>query len=504
MPKGFKIASAWVEISADTSGLRRDAESGVRRALAGIDAKIKLHADSTGLRAQVRAAAKKAGAGEAATIKVKTDFNVAAARAKMMAGLRGLNLNTDVKLNPDIDGALLRAKVAAEVRALKDKLTVPVTPDINTTQFAAKLKAAAKLVSGGDIDIEFNPRINALKARAEAARVAGLVRQTITFNTDLRAGMLDAQVAAAVARLNAMNRDLTFRVRADVDTSRARAALAALDRDFNRSSGHMGRWTKILLAIGTLGPPAIAATLPAINALGTASLALIPTLSSLALTFSTIAVGGNGVVNAITASAEGAKEFDEAMAHLTPTAQDFVRAVVSSKGAFKGMQESIQNVLFSGLDESFRTMASNTIPDLTTGLGGTALQLNDMAKHAMNTVTVLSRMGHLKTMFGGLQLAMDPLVDAPAQFLNMWTKTTIAATPLFIRMTTAMGNGLDNLSDKVNRLFESGLLQQRISAAGDSVALPITPSGSSSRAACARPALKWQRLSQTFLRQCSS
>lgn len=471
MPQGFKIASAWVEIKADTSGLRRDAESGVRRALAGIDARVRLAADSTGLRAQVRAAAKKAGAGESATIKIKTDFNVAEARAKMMAGIKGLNLNADVDINPDIDAALMKAKIQAEVNALKGRFTVPVTPDINASQFAAKLQAAARTVAASDTDIpvDLNPRINRLKLRAEAAAAAATVRASVTFNSDLKTAMLDAQVAAAVARLNAMPHNLNFRAKVDVDRNRLNQALNDVNRAFDSSGGHIGRWTKILLAVGTLGPPAIASTLPAIKALGTASLGLIPALTTLGVTFGAIAVGGNGVVNAITASTKGAKQFKQAMSKLTPTAQAFVKAIITSKGAFHELQQSVQNTLFSGLDSAFRTMARNTIPDLEVGLGGMALQLNDMTKLGLTAVTNLSRMGLLKTMFGGLQQAFAPLVPMPGQFLTMLTKLTIAATPLWTRMTTSMGRGMDSLSDKVNRLFETGLLQAKISKAGSDI-----------------------------------
>ncbi|MFJ4626171.1 hypothetical protein [Streptomyces sp. NPDC088847] len=469
--QGFKIASAWVEINADTSGLRRDAQDGVRRALAGIDARIRLNADSTGLRAQVRAAAKKAGAGESATIKIKTDFNVAEARAKMMAGIKGLNLNADVDINPDIDATLMRAKIKTEVDALKGRFSVPVTPDINTSLFAAKLQAAARLVSGtgADIPIDLNPNINRLKLRAEVGAAAAAVRASITFNADLKEGMLDAQIAAAKARLDAMGRNLTFRAKVDVDTTRARAELALLNKDLDSSGTHIGRWTKIVMAIGALGPPAIAALLPAIEAVGTGSLGLIPAFSELALVFGTVAVGGNGVVNAITASTKGAKQFAEAMDKLTPSAQDFVEAIITEKGAFHDLQQSVQNTLFDGLDDSFRAMAHNTIPDLTIGLGGMAMQLNDMAKLSMTSITNLSRMGLLKTMFGGLQIAMDPLVPMPGQILANLTRLTIAATPLFIRMTQSMGRGMDDLTAKITRLFDSGQLQAKISGAGDTI-----------------------------------
>ncbi len=388
-----------------------------------------------------------------------------------MAGIKGLNLNADVDINPDIDATLMRAKIKAEVDALKGRFSVPVTPDIDTTLFAAKLQAAARTVSASDVDIpiDLNPRINQLKLRAEAGRAAAAVRASITFNADLKEGMLDAQIAAAKARLDAMGRNLTFRAKVDVDTAKARAELALLNKDLDSSGTHLGRWTKIVVAIGALGPPAIAALLPAIKAVGTGSLGLIPAFSELALVFGTVAVGGNGVINAITASTKGAKQFAQAMKALTPTAQSFVKAVITSKGAFHELQQSVQNTLFDGLDDSFRAMAHNTIPDLTVGLGGMAMQLNDMTKLSMTSITNLSRMGLLKTMFGGLQIAMDPLVPMPGQILANLTKLTIAATPLFIRMTQSMGRGMDDLTAKITRLFNSGQLQAKISGAGDDI-----------------------------------
>ncbi|MEU5197291.1 hypothetical protein AB0G86_25120 [Streptomyces scabiei] len=398
-----------MEIKADTTGLRRDAENGVKRALSGLEGKVQLKASVIGLKAEARRKSKEALAGLSSDVKLKVDSTRlrASAEAAIKRATRGLNGSFELKFNAGALRTNLQARIKTATKGLK--IHIPVHAD--ATGLRAELRAAIAAAQAG-LDMRIPVNING----------APLVRTLTTTNN----------------ALSGMSR-------------RARM------------------WTSAI--IGLMGgiAPAIGTVINMLQAVGPAALVSVPMVSSLALVLGTVAVGGNGVAHAIAESAESAKDFNEALSKLTPEAQSFVKAVVSSKGAFKEMQSAIQDVLFSGLDDSFRTMAKQTLPDLQGGLGGTAIQLNQMAVGSMAVVESLSRTGTLKQAFGGLMLAFEPLIPMPGQFLNMLTKTTSAATPLFLRMTTSMGNGVDSLNAKVDRMFASGELQGNINRSAQSI-----------------------------------
>ncbi|MBT2365246.1 LysM peptidoglycan-binding domain-containing protein [Streptomyces sp. ISL-10] len=438
MATGFRIASAWVEISADTKGLRRDAKAGIVRELRGLQGQVKIKADTKGLRSEVQRAVSAATRGQAGKFSLSVNSGrlrseVTKAVKEATKGSRGqFRLGVDsTRLRTDIEKAITRASKGA-----KGKVGLKIDAVGLRAELREKLAKAAegvKVKVGVDLD------------------TTGLRQQ-------LRAAILAAQAG----------QNFVIPVRVDGNP----ALLRTITQVNNAASGmsrRMRMWAGVIVASLGAVAPAIGTVINMLQAVGPAALVSVPMVSSLALTLGTVAVAGNGVAHAIAMSAESAEDFEEALDKLTPQARNFVEAVVSSKGAFKEMQSAVQEVMFSDLDDSFRSMAKQTIPDLQGGLGGTAIQLNRMAKSSMAMVESLSRTDTLKKAFGGLQLAFEPIVSMPAQFLSMWTKTTIAAGPLFLRMTTAAGRGVDSLNAKVDRMFASGELQGNINRSADAI-----------------------------------
>lgn len=574
MPVGFRIASAWVDIRAESKGLRKEIQAAVEAATRGQEGKVKLNIvtkglrkevqnalttatkgmkpkveigiASKGLRAEVSAALKRATEkqkpkvklgvstvglrgeiqraltaatkGQKGTVKInaqvdtdpikraladvddhtiQTRIDGRALRQSLMSAIRQINAVGDdgVTVNTNIDGDLLQRQIASEVNRLRDRFRVPITPDIDTNVFTAALARAARTVQGGDIEVDFNPRINQLKLRAEAIAKAKRIRETITFNADLRdgmmqariarirrmphpsiilnydlrQGMLEAKIASMVAALNRMPHNLHFRTVVDVDRAQARAAIQRLEGLWANSTGHMSRLTKIVLASVLLIPPALAVVDNALRAIGPSSAVTISAFIALTTVGATLAVGMNNVVNAIVASSISLDKYYGFLEQLTPAAYDFVEAVVNQKGAWKDFQAVIQETLFQGLAKDMHQLAYKTIPTFTVGLGGMATILNGMAKDTFKTTIALAEMGDLDRMFGGLYLAMKPLVPVPGQILNGLVKLGTAAMPLFIRMNTAMSHWFDNMTAKMNAAFADGRLQAAISKSGDDI-----------------------------------
>ena len=114
-------------------------------------------------------------------------------------------------------------------------------------------------------------------------------------------------------------------------------------------------------------------------------------------------------------------------------------------------------------------MAEVSIPSFTLGLGGMALVLNGMAKQTFRTTAALAKMGVLDKMFGGMQLAMEPLVPIPGQLLNAIIKMTTASLPVVIRMNQAFAKWADTMTYRINSAFNDGTLQAGIQRSADSI-----------------------------------
>lgn len=586
MPRGFHIASAWVDINADAKDLREQVKKAVEDAVKGQDAKIKLNIDSKGLRREVENALKEATKGEKPQIaigikttglrrevtnalkeatdaqkpKVKLginssglraevqraltaatkdqkptvklgistvglrgevqralaaatagqdgtvhvhvdvdrnalarsladahptivpDVDMAGARARMMAAIRGLDLNADVNINPDIDAALFRAKIQAEVGRIRQRLSVPITPDINVSEFEGKIRAAAATVSGmnTDIPVDLNPRINQLKMRAELAAALRSISGTLPIHLDIDQIRLAAQVKAAVTALNAMPFNLKFRTKLDVDTAAATAKLAAFAVEMKLINEFLGHgvagfhaWSAAAIALGSVVAPLMGTVLPALKSVGTASAAMVPLITMAATTMVTLFMGlshvGATIGGIFQASVTDVKQLKDNLAQLSPNARAFADEMLRVQNAWTTTRKTVQDSLFKDSDAALRDFTNNVLPTLTVGLAGTAMQLNRMGTGMLAVFKSSARSGDLAKAFGAIQVAMEPLVPMPGQFLNMLIKMTMAAGPLLTRMTTSMGNWAQRMTEKMNSAFTAGTLQAAISKAGDSI-----------------------------------
>lgn len=85
-------------------------------------------------------------------------------------------------------------------------------------------------------------------------------------------------------------------------------------------------------------------------------------------------------------AAGGMDAYAAALAKLAPEARQFVETVVALRDEWDAMTRSVQNELFDGLAEKVQGLADVYIPALTTGLGGIAAALNDMATYAADAL----------------------------------------------------------------------------------------------------------------------
>lgn len=553
MPRGFHIASAWVDINADDRGLRQQVERMIKKAAEGKKIEIPVTIDSKNLRRELERAMKKAAAGQGVSIPVKIDgrglrgeFNravkqatagnkkievpigisskglraelkraiLAAAageritipakidvdarqvqrvldgehptirpdvdvrrlRQQLLQGIRNLNVNDEVKINANIDRDMLANQIKSEVGRLRDKFRVRIGADVDTDTFAARIQAAARTVSGRhtDIPVDLNPRINTLRLRAEAAAAAASIRGQINFHGDLNVAMTRARLMASLAAAQA-GLHINVPVRYDANQfEMLRRSIGSIEQGFRGIEGPTGRWAKIITGVAAIIGPTFAAADHLVRSTGASLAVAVPLVGMLGVGLTSAMIGfehmGKTIGGIFGASVSDIKQLGDNLESLSPKARDFADELQKLQPGFTQLRLDVQDTLFNNMARTLDDFTHSTMPVLRRGFAGSAIDLNKMADNALKAVNNMSRVGTLDKMFGGLKTAMDPLVNIPAQFLNAWVKTSIAATPLLTRMDTAFGNWATRMTTKLNTAFDNGRLQASISKAGNVIA----------------------------------
>jgi hypothetical protein len=125
------------------------------------------------------------------------------------------------------------------------------------------------------------------------------------------------------------------------------------------------------------------------------------------------------------------EQFVSAMENLAPAGQDFVLQVLKMKGAWQGLQNSVQTTLFKGLGDEITNLANRQLPVLKTGMQQVAAAIN-------NDFTALAR-----------TLSRDSSIKSIANIFQNTGQALSAATPGLDSFTS----GLLNLSEVGTRFL---------------------------------------------------
>ena len=178
-------------------------------------------------------------------------------------------------------------------------------------------------------------------------------------------------------------------------------------------------------------------------------------------------VAAQALADAQTSGATATNKLGEAMAKLSPVAQQFVNAVLAQAGAWRALKLDVQDALFAGLGQKFTEMSTTIIPSLRDGLVGTANVLNLMARNAANAVIELAKTGQMRQLFASLNGGLAPLSKLPAQIITGLSQISIAAAPAFARLSSAVAETADRWSERISKGLASGSLEESINRAID-------------------------------------
>jgi hypothetical protein len=220
-----------------------------------------------------------------------------------------------------------------------------------------------------------------------------------------------------------------------------------------------------------------AAFMPALIAFGVeAAAALAPAAVALAATIPAAvgtAVGAMAVLkmatNGVGAALKDAfdpkkaKQFDEAMKKLSPSARSFVNEIRSLHPAFQKLQQDIQQTFFVQLQGVLTRVAKTLLPTLRTGLHQLSADLGQMGR------SLLQALGggrqDLAGIFESAHRALAPFIPLVGQLLATFLKVGAAAGPMFASLSGGFADLLGRFVAFINASAASGGLAKFFSDA---------------------------------------
>ncbi|WP_158883998.1 hypothetical protein [Amycolatopsis anabasis] len=175
----------------------------------------------------------------------------------------------------------------------------------------------------------------------------------------------------------------------------------------------------------------------------------------------TLALGVNGLGDAMKAVAEGdAKKLDEALKGMAPSAAAVVRELAALKPQFDAMQDAVQQRLFEGVSAQLRPLANQYLPMANRELTVMAAGYNAAALQAIAFVREARTVNDVNAMLGNSNTAMRELGTATVNLLPAFRDIAAVGSEFLPNLTGGAALAARSFSDMIARMRESGQLQQ--------------------------------------------
>lgn len=171
--------------------------------------------------------------------------------------------------------------------------------------------------------------------------------------------------------------------------------------------------------------------------------------------------------NASTAAAGGVDKFAEAMAKLSPNAQDFVLKVRSLGDAWTDLRKSVQDNLFDGLGDSIVNLADDYFPILKTGLGEIATQFNGGLKQIFAEMSSPRVKDQWSNILNNTSIAVGNLMGAFSNMGRAFTTIASVGSDFLPGLTQGLEDSTGRFADWIDKLADNGKLKQWIQDAID-------------------------------------
>lgn len=181
-----------------------------------------------------------------------------------------------------------------------------------------------------------------------------------------------------------------------------------------------------------------------------------------------LVIGMQGVGDAIKAAASGdAKQLNEALKGLAPSAQKFVRDLKDALPAIKGIKNAVQQNLFKGLGPTFGRALRDLGPIAQSGFAKIAAGLNVGLKSTFRQIDVPANLTGISTVFDNTARALHRAAAGAAPLVNSLVKFTSVGSAFLPRLGGAFTDLSKRAAAFIDRISSDGTLQRWIGTGMD-------------------------------------
>jgi hypothetical protein len=156
------------------------------------------------------------------------------------------------------------------------------------------------------------------------------------------------------------------------------------------------------------------------------------------------------------------EQFINAMKNLAPAGQDFVLQVLKMKGAWQGLQNSVQTTLFKGLGDEITALANKQLPVLKTGMQQVAAGLNDGLKSIFAALGRQSNTNSIAKIFENTGKAISASTPGLDSFTSGLLKLSEVGSRFLPRIALAFDKVMGKFEAFINKADQDGSLNRWI------------------------------------------
>lgn len=394
---------------------------------------------------------------------------------------------------PDLERQLSQIVRTAENGAPEVDVQASLEVQHSIAVMSTQLDQAIRQVDAGDPTIDVQAALDTQESlrnlRADIEQLTRLGQSGLFDPLELQA---ELDFAGSLTEITADLRHLTedaertaeaIRIEVELDEERAARRAEKLSRALRgvgTSAQVAGRGIRAMLT-GTAGlsvavggaantAAALAAALQQVAPAAAVGTSAILTQKLALGTLKLALVGVEDAIKGVFDESLTADEFHESIKGLAPEARLFVDQLHTMRRELRAVQQEVQNRVFRDLDGVLVTLARKTGPQVTRALNTTADSLNKMAKNTAIAAGQLADQGVLGQALKGATTSLQTLEQVPARAARSFGFLAAASAPALNRIAIAVDDVSLRISQKLQRAFESGALEDSIDKAVSSLA----------------------------------
>lgn len=433
------IGSAYVEIRALDTNLRRDIDNAMK--------KIK-----------------------DVTINLQADVNLAPVRKKisdLRAELRANPLKMDLEVN---DKNLVDKLVEAHQLYKDNPLEVDANTNTSQMEEALRLMQERFRVLGSNL----TPHANTARAEAEIAALARRRETTVTANANT--ARAEAQLDTLARRRTVdiapkMNMDaelkkglqgLTYTLLGAVPGPAIKSAIVGVVANLEQLFVSAA---KVSTVVGTVSAELLTLGANAFSIIGDLgsvgqAVALLPAIfSGMAISLIGAKIAFGGFVKAFSSNAKTAAT---AMAKLPASAQEVVKSL---KGVWTQIKEPAQNAFWVEMNGALQDTVHTMLPALKDGFVKVDTSLAKMTKGALASFKTLADSGGLGTLFDNVALGLEKASFAVKPFFDAMNKLSVTGSKYLPIFGDFLAKSADKFNNFITKADEAGKINVWIDTA---------------------------------------